>query len=215
MVQSRLHRSNNKCYRPPPADRAQALQIAQTFAPLSAADFAPVLQGLRCQNLEPGQALFHMGQPRPQECFVLHGLLRTSVADAQGREVTLGFHAGPCVMAPAITRSMQARSRVDCVALEASRVALFDPDLLSEAMVEQVPVRDWGNAVLRNELLRMAQREWALAALTGAQRLQQLRAECPGLEDRVPHRMIASYLGMTPVNFSRLRNAPRALAPQA
>jgi CRP-like cAMP-binding protein len=198
-----------------PADRAQALQIAQMFAPLAAADFAPVLQGLRCEDLAPGQALFHMGQARSQECFVLHGLLRSSVADAQGREVTLGFHAGPCAMSPAITRSMQDRSRVDCVALEASRVALFDPETLVQAMVAHAPVRAWGDAVLRHELLRMAQREWALAAWTGAQRLQQLRADCPGLEDRVPHRMIASYLGMTPVNFSRLRNAAKAPAPRA
>ncbi len=198
-----------------PADRAQALQIAQMFAPLAAADFAPVLQGLRCEDLAPGQVLFHMGQARPQECFVLHGLLRSSVADAQGREVTLGFHAGPCALPPAITRSMQDRSRVDCVALEASRVALFDPETLVQAMVAHAPVRAWGDAVLRHELLRMAQREWALAAWTGAQRLQQLRADCPGLEGRVPHRMIASYLGMTPVNFSRLRNAAKAPAPRA
>lgn len=197
-----------------PADRAQALQTAQTFAPLAAADFAPVLQGLRCEDLAPGQALFHMGQARPQECFVLHGLLRSSVADAQGREVTLGFHAGPCVMPPVITRSSDERSRVDCVALEASRVALFDPETLVQSMVAHAPIRAWGDAVLRHELLRMAQREWALAAWTGAQRLQQLRADCPGLEDRVPHRMIASYLGMTPVNFSRLRNAPAAQAPR-
>lgn len=198
-----------------PADWAQALQIAQVFAPLAAADFAPVLQGLRCEDLAPGQTLFHMGQARPQECFVLRGLLRSSVADAQGREVTLGFHAGPCALPPAITRSMQDRSRVDCVALEASRVALFDPEALVQAMVAHAPVRAWGDAVLRHELLRMAQREWALAAWTGAQRLQQLRADCPGLEDRVPHRMIASYLGMTPVNFSRLRNAAKAPAPRA
>lgn len=198
-----------------PADWAQALQIAQVFAPLAAADFAPVLQGLRCEDLAPGQTLFHMGQARPQECFVLRGLLRSSVADAQGREVTLGFHVGPCAMPPTITRSMQDRSRVDCVALEASRVALFDPEALVQAMVAHAPVRAWGDAVLRHELLRMAQREWALAAWTGAQRLQQLRADCPGLEDRVPHRMIASYLGMTPVNFSRLRNAAKAPAPRA
>lgn len=195
------------------ADQTLVLQTAQQFAPLSAADFAPVLQGLRCQDLAPGQPLFRMGQSRPLECFVLHGLLCTSVADAQGREVTLGFHAGPCTMPPAITRSMQDRSRVDCVALEASRVALFDPDTLTQAMVAHGPVRAWGDAVLRHELLRMAQREWMLAALAGAQRLQQLRMESPGLEKRVPHRMIASYLGMTPVNFSRLRNAPKVPMP--
>lgn len=189
------------------ADQAQALRIAQGFAPLTASDFAPVLHSLRCESLEPGQALFHMGQAQPPECFVLEGLLRTSVADAHGREVTMGFYAGPCVVSPAITRSVQGRSRVDCVALEPCRVALFDPETLNHAMVAGVQVRDWGNAVLRRELLRMAEREWALAALSGAQRLQQLRAEHPGLEDRVPHRMIASYLGMTPVNFSRLRGA--------
>ena len=196
-----------------PSDLAQALRMARNFASLAADEFAPVARLLRSRDLAPGQTLWYTGQPESQECFVLRGLLRTSVTDAHGREVTLGFHLAPCVLPPAITRSDQGRSRVDCVALELSRVAVFDPRLLNQAMVEHVPVRVWGEAVLRHELLRMAQREWSLAALSGAQRLEQLRAQFPELEARVPHHMIASYLGMSPVNFSRLRNASRETVP--
>lgn len=180
--------------------------IAQTFAPLSLQDFDSVLQALRFKDLLPGQALFKVGQHTPQECFVIAGMLRTSVGDAQGREITLGFHVGPGVLPPVITRMAEGRSRVDCAALDGARVALFDPQVLSNAMINNPAVRSWGDAVLRCELVRKADREWSLAALAGVDRLRQLRREMPQLEERVPHRLIASYLGMTPVNFSRLRN---------
>jgi CRP-like cAMP-binding protein len=191
---------------PTAADIDIVMRIAQTFAPLSHLEFAPVLQALRCKELLPDQALFTAEQSEPHECFVLEGMLRTSVGDAQGREITLGFHIGPGVFPPAITRMQEGRSRVDCTALDRVRVALFDPQVLSGAMVGDPAVRAWGDAVLRRDLMRKADREWSLAALSGLERLRQLRSEMPQLEERVAHRLIASYLGMTPVNFSRLRN---------
>ena len=151
-----------------------------------------------------------MGQAPVLECFVLHGLVHTVAVDAQGHEVTLGFYAGPCVVSPAITRMAQGASRVSCVALEDARVAVFAPEVLSEAMVNNEEIRAWGQAVLQQELLHKAEREWMLAVQTGVQRLQHLRQAMPGLEARVAHRHIASYLGLTPVSLSRLRRQLRA-----
>lgn len=181
------------------------MALACGLAPVSEAAFAPLLRALECRDLAAGEALLHTGQGDTREFFVLSGLVRLSVGDAQGREVTLGFCAAPGVLPPSITRTCDGRSRVDATALEPSRVAGFDTGLLTETMLSEPSVQRWGDAVLRAELLRKADREWQLAALPAAERLQRLRAAMPGLEQRVAHRLIASYLGVTPVTLSRLR----------
>lgn len=190
------------------ADRRAVMAIAGTFAPVSEADFEPLLRGLDCRDLGVGEVVLHAGQADAREFFVLSGLVRLSVGDAQGREVTLGFCAGPGVLPPSITRSREGRSRIDATALEPTRVAGFDSALLTATMLRCPAVQRWGDAVLRGELVRKSDREWQLAALPAAERLALLREAMPGLEQRVAHRLIASYLGVTPVTLSRLRRQP-------
>jgi CRP-like cAMP-binding protein len=171
----------------------------------SEAELAPLLAGMRARGLQPGQALLRSGDAPPQECFVLHGMLRSWVGDAQGRSVTLDFHIGPGALPPSIGRSANGRSRVEVEALTEARAVLFDADALVALMLQCPAVQRWGDGVLRAELLRRADREWALAALPARERLLALRLRFPGLEAQVAHRHIASHLGITPVSLSRLR----------
>lgn len=48
-----------------------------------------------------------------------------------------------------------------------------------------------------------------MAALPAAERPALVREAMPGLEQSVAHRLIAGYLGVTPVTLSRLRRADR------
>lgn len=199
--------------------RAQLLAIARTLAPLDENAFEPVLRTITPRRLAPGEALLHAGEPGAREYFVLEGVLRTWVADAQGREVTLAFHAAPGVLMPAITRTAEGRSRVHRQALSTACVAGFEAATLVQCMVQDAGVQRmvqdagvqrWGDAVLRTELMRRVDREWALAALPAVERLQHFRAQFPGLEARIAQRHVASYLGITPVSLSRLRSQERA-----
>jgi CRP-like cAMP-binding protein len=186
------------------------MAIARTLAPLDEAAFEPVLHTNTLRHLAPGEALLHAGEPGAREYFVLEGVLRTWLADAQGREVTLAFHPDPGVLTPAITRTAGGCSRVHCQALTPASVAGFEAATLVTCMLDDRAVQRWGDAVLRAELMRRVDREWALAALPAAERLQHFRAQFPGLEARIAQRHVASYLGITPVSLSRLRAQERA-----
>ena len=191
-------------------DRLALLAIATALAPLDADAFEPVLQAITVQRLAAGDVLLRAGEPGAREFFVLDGVLRSWVGDAQGREVTLAFHVGPGILTPAIGRVVDECSRVHCHALTAVRVAGFEASTLVGCMLRDPAVQCWGDAVLRAELMRRSDREWALAALSAAQRLQQFRQQFPGLEARIAQHHIASYLGITPVSLSRLRAQERA-----
>jgi CRP-like cAMP-binding protein len=186
-------------------DRIAVVAVANTYAPVDGSALVPLMRHMRVVQLQGGEALLRAGDAPAIECFVLQGLLRTWVGDAQGRSVTLDFHEGPCALTPSVVRTLQGRSRVHCDAVGSARLVVFDAQSLVDCMPMSTAVQCWGDAVLRAELMRRADREWALAALSAQERLLACRAAWPGLESLVPHRHLASYLGITPVSLSRLR----------
>ena len=190
------------------ADRQLVLATARALGAPAAFDapaFAPLLDAMRVADYPAGSQPLRAGDAPPMECFVLSGIVRSWVGDAAGRAVTLDFAMGPCALAPSIVRSADGCSRVHCEVLRPARLAWFDAGLLVQQMVDDPAIQRWGDAVLRAELMRRADREWALAVLPARERLRQLRAQRPQLEQLVPHHHIASYLGISPVSLSRLR----------
>ena len=190
---------------PNPLDRACIASIANAIAPLDSNVLEELMGSIRVQVLEPKEFLLRVGQPANHEYFLIAGVLRSWIGDAQGSEVTLDFSVGPSILTPAIARVFGGHSRINCQALTHARLAKFEvPKLI--ALMRSVPIAQcWGDAVLRAELMRRVDREWELAALPAAQRWEIFQKKFPMLDGRVAQHYIASYLGITPVSLSRLK----------
>ncbi len=145
--------------------------------------------------------------PHADEIIVLDGHLVSTICDPDGKEVCVGFFAGPSVVTPNIARTRAGRSLVSITTTSDARIAHMSSDALTDFMISSEPIRNWANGVLRETLSQKAGREWCLAALGGAERLTWFRETYPGFEDIFNHAFIASFLGITPVTLSRLRHA--------
>ncbi len=141
------------------------------------------------------------------EIIVLDGHLISTISDPDGKEVCVGFYAGPSVVTPNIARTRAGLSLVSITATTDARIARVNSDHLTQLMISSEPIRNWANGVLRDSLSQKADREWCLAALGGADRLKWFRESYPGHEDIFGHALIASFLGVTPVTLSRLRHS--------
>ena len=156
-------------------------------------------------RLNKGAHLTRQEQPETDEFVLLEGCLVSSICDQEGKEVSVGFFVGHCVITPNIARTRDGVSLVSITATTDALLAGIDSALLSNRMISSEPVRNWANGVLRDALSRKVDREWCLAALKGAERLTWFRRAFPGYEHIFPHTLIASFLGITPVTMSRLR----------
>lgn len=156
-------------------------------------------------HLSKEEQVCRQGHPEADEYIVLEGRLASCICGKDGKEICVGFYVGPCVITPNIARTRDGESLVSIVATTDASLVRMDSDLLSELMISSEPVRNWANGILREALSRKVDREWCLAALSGAERLAWFRREFPGYEDTFPHSLIASFLGVTPVTMSRLR----------
>ena len=166
----------------------------------------------RVEYVEKGRRIATQGEPDLMEHIILDGRATSLITDPEGRAVCVGFHAGPCVVAPNIARTRNATSLVSIDVIADALVAQMDSRVLTELMLASEPIREWANGILQQELARKADREWCLAALGGADRLTWFREDFPHHEGQFGHYLIASFLGVTPVTLSRLRSAERDTA---
>ena len=166
----------------------------------------------RVEYVEKGRRIATQGEPDLLEHIILDGRATSLITDPEGRAVCVGFHAGPCVVAPNVARTRNGASLVSLHVNADALVAQMDSRALTELMLASEPIREWANDILQQELARKADREWCLAALGGADRLAWFREDSPRHEGLFGHYLIASFLGITPVTLSRLRGAERDTA---
>lgn len=177
-------------------DHASAAKLASNWTP---------------KLVKKGARLVQQGQPDTKEVVILDGCAASRIYDAEGNAVCVGMYVGPCVVTPNIARTRDDSSLVSIEAMTDTLVAQMDSDVLTDLMIASEPVRDWANGVLREELSRKADREWCLAALGGSDRLAWFRERYPEYEGIFVHSLIASFLGITPVTFSRLRSSGKTI----
>ena len=149
--------------------------------------------------------LLKPSQPDRSEYILLNGIARTFLLNTEGEEITLCFFEENTIIPPHVTRTENGKSLLFCEALTDCTFAKMDAKAFETLMIENLEIREFGNTILRQELLNKVQKEIRMASWTAKQRLEQFRKQFSMLENRIPHPMIASYLGITNVSLSRLR----------
>lgn len=158
------------------------------------------------RHIPKGGFIVRQGDEDAFEYMILSGSAVSHISDAEGRNVCVAFHLGPAIITPNIARQRAQTSLVNIEIVSDALIASMPSKELLALMVANEEVREWANAILRNEIGFKAEREWCLAALGGADRLDWFRGRYPKLENLFGHAYIASFLGLTPVTLSRLRN---------
>lgn len=150
--------------------------------------------------------VINQGAKNSTEIIVLDGHLSSTISDPGGRSVCVGFYAGPRVVTPNVARTRNGVSLVSINANTDALIAQMEAAELTKLMLVSEPIRGWANGILQRELAYKSEREWCLTALGGADRLAWFRKTHPQHEELFSHFLIASFLGVTPVTLSRLRN---------
>ena len=177
--------------------------VGVSMAPATLAQFQ---NEWKIRLIPKGRTHVAQGEITANEFILLNGQAISQITDSEGRHVCVGFHDGAGVITPHIARTRNGASLVSLEITSEATLASIDTEKLTELMLGSPQIRAWGNVVLHGELARKSDREWCLAALNGRERLKWFRDRYPNHEDRFPHNAIASFLGMTPVSLSRLRN---------
>lgn len=162
----------------------------------------------KIKHVQKGEIIQNIGDIDSQVHILMDGLLRGFFFDLNGKEITdcFGFIPGTPVMS---CLGLNMPTPLCIEALETSTLLMIPLDVIQTLLETNLEMNRLYNRLLHTALMMHWQSKIMLAQHGAPQRYQWFLEQFPGLIDRVTHKHIASFLGMSPVSLSRIRKAIR------
>ena len=168
----------------------------------------PGMHGLKnlfvSRSFKKGELIQQPGDRNPKTYYVKMGLLRSYNINASGKEHILSFAPEGWLMNDFCSSTNGSKAELYIEALEDGVLEIIDLRQINEVVL---------NAKLRNEILsklveRMALMQRRLLLMMGSpaiERYEYFLQTYPSIVNRIPQRMIASFLGITPEGLSKVK----------
>ncbi|WP_345236939.1 Crp/Fnr family transcriptional regulator [Hymenobacter saemangeumensis] len=167
----------------------------------------------RPRHLRRHELLHPAGEVARHGVFVLRGCLRAYVVDAAGKEHILQFAPEQWWISEQHSLQHHTPALFAIDAVEDSDVLLFDTLYFLHPGLPGLQAPELGLASLHNRIYAMQKRLVLLLSAPARTRYLDFLDTYPTLARRLPQKLIAAYLGITPESLSRVRHElaqPRA-----
>jgi len=145
-------------------------------------------------KVKKGQILQHQGDLNSKVYHVESGLLRSYSIDSKGKEHIFMFASENWIIGDSVASTEPCELFID---------VLEDAVLLVEDKAESI--QDANTKTLFKRLNTLQNRIIMLMSSTAIERYEYFLVTYPNIIQRVPQRMIASYLGITPEALSKVK----------
>lgn len=180
-------------------------EIVVSMSFLSEKSFSEVFEIVEIDNFKKGDVFIQKNKIDKYEYIILEGICKSFLINPDGHDITISFFLNKAVLSPYTTRVKNGVSTLNFKALTDVKVIKMNAKHFEKLIIANIEIRDFANSVLRNELLMKIEKEIGFASLTVKERFIEFRKQFIELENLIPHKDIATYLGITPVSLSRLR----------
>ena len=182
------------------------IEALSEFHPLSDASQKQILGILEYKKFKKKDKLADLGEV-PSKFYVLtSGIVRSYVTDERGKEFIRSLYV-PLRAVGAFSALIQEKPveivydcPTDC------EVLVGDFTKYKELAENNIELSLLYNTILERIFIRMEKRIFELSVLDAKQRYLKLKKHIPDIENLIPQYHIASYLNITPVQLSRIRN---------
>jgi CRP-like cAMP-binding protein len=195
-----------------PAMTENLVKAMRAIVDLPADEEAKLCAIVVAKSVEKGDIFIREGTIPTKLAFVYRGLFRYYYVNQKGSEFTKGFFPENNFIASYTAMVRHRPSYYTVEALEDSEILTFDYHQW-KILYDHHPC--WSKvllAILEKGYSKKETRERELLIFTAEERYRSFLEEYPHLENRIKQHMIASYLGITPVALSRIRNGMKRSA---
>lgn len=160
---------------------------------------------IQIKNVTKGQILQGKGEVSDKSYFVKRGLLRSYSIDEKGKEHIFLFAPEGWIVYDFVSQTYKAPSELVIEAIEDSVVEVLNNQLVDNLLSKSSKFQLSDTEKLNKRIAVLQKRVIMLMSATARERYQDFLGTYPNIVQRVPQKMIASYLGITPEALSSIR----------
>ncbi len=184
----------------------QFRKVLNSYAPITEGSFSKLLPLLNFKTVEKEEYLLQINQTARKMHFVCKGILTSLFITADGGTHIKNFFLEGNFAASKASLLRSAPSDFSIRSLEESIVIDIDYRKYKQLIYGHNDLKDFYIGYLeRKWVIENEKRQIAFATQTARERYLTFLKEYPNLDQRVSQLHIASYLGITPTQLSRIR----------
>ena len=179
--------------------------LLKSLAPFTEQELKDADGFFKIEEIKKNDFILEAGHVTGKIGYVVSGILRTYYVVGE-REITTDFLIPGSIAAGMLSFLSDEPQNAYIVALEDALLTTITKENLFELYHENWKWQQVGRLLMEFNYMRIEDRSICLQTLTARGRYEHLLKRMPGLIEHVPLQYIASYLGMKPETFSRIRN---------
>ena len=172
---------------------------------IDATDFEKYGLSPELRHYKKDQLLISQGQLAPKLFFLVKGFVRYMSISPEGKEFTQSFACAPSIVGSTRAMTRKAPALFSIEALDDVLCLEFEWSIFFTKMQPQPGFLTAYNCLLENMFIKKEEREYAFVQHSAEQRYLDFLESNPQLRDKLPLKMIASHIGITPIALSRIR----------
>lgn len=177
-----------------------------SYATISATSFELVKNLIKFQNLAKGEILINEGEVARNIYFLAEGAIRAYASNADGHTYNKNIFLKNRLVGSMVSSLSKKPSTFTLQALADCVLLNFNFDEFKQVILQNEDLRNYYIAYLEKEwIIEKEQREVSLVMENATVRYQKLLAAHPDIDQQISLLHIASHLGITPTQLSRIR----------
>ncbi len=179
-------------------------QFAKSYPQIGINSINKIVELGEIEFINKKEKFIQQGHLDRRIAFVISGLFRGYI-NHDGEETTLWFSAEHDIIASYHGLLLNEASKMEYQALEDASLFVLSYDDLKILATKDSEIALTLIEMLENLLIESLQRNERFILLDAETRYLNLVKNKPNILQRVPQKLLASYIGITPVSLSRLR----------
>jgi len=185
---------------------ATLIQEFKKHITLTVEDEELIRGAFRFKKVKRNQVLVQPPDFAQHEHYVVRGCLFESYLDGNGTQHTLSFAPEGWWMTDLRSFLMKKEARYYIEALEDCELLYVSKDAYDDLLIRIPLLNNYFRILYQNAIIGQEERLLNVLSTKVDERYVRFLSKYPQLDNRVPQYLIASYLGVTPEFFSRVRS---------
>lgn len=186
--------------------KAFVKRVFNSYSTVSEASVASILSISRVQHLKKGDLLLDIGKVSREKHMLYKGAIVSYFINSRGDLYHKNIFLEDDFVGSTVSALKEQASEFALEVIEDSTLISFNYNMYRELMAKHLDLNDFYIAYLeKNWVIDKERREIDIVLKTAYERYLDFISAHPNIETRIPLHYIASHLGITPTQLSRIR----------